>query len=149
MKPTTMAALTALALASPAAAHDYNGDLFCAVKDAQGRTTGWSFDNNTWNSDGSLGTMVETGVYKAGGKTVANGPGNRPIWIIFYNKAGGVTLKWRQDPSWLIGMDTATNRSGWTNATAHLFHNSVEVARGSCARASPQTVNSVGDQGNE
>ena len=135
------------AIASPASAHDYNGDLFCSVRDAQGRMTGWTFDNNTQNADGTLGTMVETGVYKADGQTISNAPGSRPIWIIFPNQSGGLTLKWRQDPSWFIGMDAISMRGGWTTAAAHLFHNGVEVGRGQCGRAVPSTVNNVGDQG--
>ena len=150
MKTTLLAAaLAAVALAVPASAHDYNGDLFCAVKDAQGRATAWTFDNNTWNSDGTLGTMVETGVYRHKGQTVSNQAGSRPIWVIFNNKAGSWTLKWRQDPSWFIGMDAPTAAGNWVNATAHLFHNNVEVARGSCGRAAPRTVNNVGDEGAE
>jgi hypothetical protein len=55
-------------LASPVFAHDYTGDLFCTVTDNAGRKTTWAFDNNTWNNDGTLGTMVETGVIKHNGQ---------------------------------------------------------------------------------
>ena len=149
MRKLALAATAAIAIASSASAHNFNGDLFCSVQDPQGRSTGWTFDNNTWNSDGTLGTMVETGVYKMNGQTVSNATGSRPIWIIFYNKVGGLTLQWRQDPSWFIGMDTPTGNGNWSKATAHLFHNRVEVATGQCGRAAPQTASNVGDQGAE
>jgi hypothetical protein len=129
-------------------AHDYNGDLFCAVKDAQGRTTGWTFDNNTWNKDGTLGTMVETGVYKPNGQTVSSAPGARPVWIIFFNRQNGLTLTWRQDPTWSIGTD-AFNGAAFNSASAHLLHNGVIVANGSCGRAKAPTAANVGDQGQD
>ena len=148
MKTLLLAAVAALTLASPVSAHDYNGDLFCAVKDTQGRTTGWTFDNNTWNKDGTLGTLVETGVYKPNGQTVANAPGNRPIWIIFFNKQGGLTLTWRQDPTWMIGTD-GFDGANWNSAPAHLFHNGALIGNGSCGRTKAQTAASVGDQGQD
>jgi hypothetical protein len=59
----------------------------------------------------------------------------------------GLTLKWRQDPTWMIGMDAPTGNPNWTSATAHLFHNSAMVASGLCARATVRTVNNAADQG--
>ena len=134
------------ALASPVFAHDYNGDLFCSVTDNAGRKTSWAFANNTMNNDGNLGTVVETGVIKQNGETLASTPGTRPIWIIYVNSVNGLMLKWRQDPTWMIGMDAPTGNANWTSATARLFHNGTMVASGLCARATVTTVNSAADQ---
>ena len=134
-------------LASPAFAHDYTGDLLCSVTDAQGRQTSWAFANNTTNSANTLGTMVETGVVKQNGQELANAPGTRPIWIIYTNSVNGLTLKWRQDPTWMIGMDAPTSNANWNRATAHLFHNNRMIASGFCAREMATTVNNAADQG--
>ncbi len=134
-------------LSGVAHAHDYTGDLFCSVTDNAGRKTTWAFANNTFRNDGSLGTMVETGVIKHTGQELANAPGTRPIWIIYINSVSGLTLKWRQDPTWMIGMDAPTGNANWTSATAHLFHNSTVVASGLCTRATVTTVNNAADQG--
>jgi hypothetical protein len=76
-------------------------------------------------------------------------PGERPIWIIFPNSVNGLTLKWRQDPTWVIGMDAPTRDANWNRATAHLFHNQREVANGLCARKTATTVDNAADQGHD
>jgi hypothetical protein len=62
-------------LSGVAHAHDYTGDLLCSVTDNAGRKTTWAFGNNTFNKDGSLGTMVETG---ASSSTPAKNSPTRP-----------------------------------------------------------------------
>ena len=136
-----------ITLSGVAHAHNYNGDLFCAVTDAAGRNTTWAFANNTTNNDGNLGTMVETGVIKHTGQELANAPGTRPIWIVYINKVNGLTLKWRQDPTWMIGMDAPTGDANLPKATAHLFHNRTMIASGFCVRSIGTTVNNAADQG--
>jgi hypothetical protein len=142
------AALTAtVSYSHSASAHDFSGDLLCRVVDSQGRTTDWSFSENSTNDSGSVKTMVETSVTKTNGQTIANTVGSRPVWIMFTNKLGSVTLEWQQDINWMILLSgNPTKNNGWTTGTAVLMHGPNVIANGACTRHNAEpTAGNVGD----
>jgi hypothetical protein len=136
-----------VAFGGVAHAHDYSTDLFCSVTDTTGRQTSWTFANNTSNAAGDLGTMVETSVGKSNGQTITSAPGTRPIWIEFPNKANGLTLQWRQDPTWMLVLANFSTNGNWNNSAVTLYHKGRLVGAGQCSRATVTTVNNAADQG--
>ena len=81
MRNALIIAAAALALATPAVAHDYNRDFVCSITHRhRWQQTAYTSANNTSNVDGSFGgTYVET-VFSKNGRDVVSPTGSRPIW---------------------------------------------------------------------
>jgi hypothetical protein len=146
MLKKTLISIAALVVAAPAVAHDYTNDLFCAVTDNTGRKVAWTFANNSDNADGSIGgTMVQT-AFSRNGKFLEGQVGSRPVWIMFANQAGGLTLLPRNDRGWaLVISDIYASNSSQTEGKATLYHNSNVIGIGECARRTGMTSGTIGD----
>jgi hypothetical protein len=136
------AALLAASIVTPAAAHDYANDLFCAVHDAKGNTYSYAFGRNTEEASGNAGTFVETG-FKKNTQWVASDTGRRPVWSWSVSNGSGnlandkfLTLVPPTGDGWSLvihvgGLGASLGRYG------------TPIANGMCAFAKPV----VADQG--
>lgn len=115
----------ALAALTTGATADSN--LYCAVKDARGNTTGYDF------SSFKQGFVQEMTVERNGSKLIHN-PAQRPVWRIT-SEPGYVGLTYMLDPAYTLitkveGKSVAADGTAFTDA--RLFKNNVMIAEGVC-----------------
>ena len=140
MKKHLLATVAALALATPAMAHNSAGDLVCEITDQGGNALTYSFANNTEddpNVDSGVmtGTYVET-TFSWNGRLKASAEGTRPVWRHISSPADDNEVIELQDaPGWsLVRENISYTLGGQSHSTVRLVHNGATVGSGVCNR---------------
>jgi hypothetical protein len=129
-----LVSIAALAMSTPAFAHDHSGGLFCRVTDDTGQRIAWSFVTSGRNADTGAGAMVET-AFSGRSKFVEGQHGSRPVWISLSTQ-DGLTLLSRNDRSWALVISRPHNAEApLTGGEATLYRNSNVIAVGECGDA--------------